>query len=202
MTRMSPAALLAQWHDIEGLDVYRPYLTSGEPTAGLVAIHSPAPAEGSPVNWLNIFYAIEWAVFAGFAFYLWYRLARDAWEREVEEFDESEPRHPASRLEPMPAAPKLATFPAIRGALKFYQVASIITGTMLLLLCAEMIVKYLLGYELFLGGSGGFLWFAPVVEGRPARSRPATGSTCRSASWSRTAGSTSSTSSRASACGA
>ena len=36
---------------------------------------------------------------------------------------------------------------------------------MLLLLCAEMLVKYALGYELFLGGSGGFLWFAPVVEG-------------------------------------
>ena len=65
----------------------------------------------------------------------------------------------------MPAAPKLATFPAIRGALKFYQVASIITGVGLLLLCAEMVVKYLFGYELFLDGSGGFLWFAPVVEG-------------------------------------
>lgn len=58
--------------------------------------------------------------------------------------------------------PKLATFPAIRGALKFYQVASVITGVMLLLLCAEMIVKYFLGYELFLGGAGGFLWFAQV----------------------------------------
>ena len=65
----------------------------------------------------------------------------------------------------MPRAPKLASFPAIRGALRFYQVCSVITGTMLLLLCAEMIVKYALGYELFLGGSGGFLWFAPVVEG-------------------------------------
>ncbi|MEZ3162047.1 DUF3817 domain-containing protein [Microbacterium sp. BWT-B31] len=65
----------------------------------------------------------------------------------------------------MPAAPKLASFPAIRGALKFYQVCSIITGTMLLLLVAEMIVKYGFGYELFAGGSGGFLWFAPVVEG-------------------------------------
>lgn len=60
--------------------------------------------------------------------------------------------------------PKLATFPAIRGALRFYQVASVVTGVMLLLLCTEMIVKYVLGYELFLGGSGGFLWFAPVVE--------------------------------------
>jgi len=65
----------------------------------------------------------------------------------------------------MPPAPKLASFPAIRGALKFYQIASIITGTMLLLLCTEMVVKYAMGYELFLGGSGGFLWFAPVVEG-------------------------------------
>jgi Domain of unknown function (DUF3817) len=64
----------------------------------------------------------------------------------------------------MPRAPKLASFPAIRGALRFYQVCSIITGTMLLLLVAEMIGKYWLGYELFLGGSGGFLWFAPVVE--------------------------------------
>ena len=65
----------------------------------------------------------------------------------------------------MPPAPKLASFPAIRGALKFYQICSVITGTMLLLLCAEMLAKYALGYELFLGGSGGFLWFAPVVEG-------------------------------------
>jgi hypothetical protein len=27
-------------------------------------------------------------VFAGFAFYLWYRLAKDAWEKEVEELEE------------------------------------------------------------------------------------------------------------------
>ena len=60
--------------------------------------------------------------------------------------------------------PKLATFPAIRGALRFYQIASVVTGVMLLLLCAEMIIKYALGYELFAGGSGGLLWFAPVVE--------------------------------------
>jgi len=71
-------------------------------------------------------------------------------------------RHPAAKLAFMPSAPKLATFPAIRGALRFYQICSIITGTMLLLLCAEMIAKYVLGYELFLGGSGGFLWFAPL----------------------------------------
>ena len=66
----------------------------------------------------------------------------------------------------MPRAPKLASFPAIRGALKFYQIASVITGVGLLLLCAEMILKYTpLHVEVFLGGSGGFLWLAPVVEG-------------------------------------
>jgi hypothetical protein len=66
--------------------VYRPYLVAdaGDPPPGLVAIDSPAPTEGSSVNWLNIFYAVEWAIFAGFAFYMWYRLARDAWEKEVE----------------------------------------------------------------------------------------------------------------------
>ncbi|MCT9818954.1 SURF1 family protein [Microbacterium sp. W1N] len=88
MTRMSPAALLSTWHDIEGLDVYRSYLTSAEAFGGLEAIHSPAPNERSSVNWLNIFYAIEWAIFAGFAFYMWYRLARDAHEKEVEAFEE------------------------------------------------------------------------------------------------------------------
>ncbi|MEZ7754298.1 SURF1 family protein [Microbacterium paraoxydans] len=90
LDRMSPAALLSRWHDIEQLDVYRPYLASTTATAGLVDIASPAPDEQSPVNWLNVFYAAEWVIFAGFAFYLWYRLAKDAWEREVEECDEAQ----------------------------------------------------------------------------------------------------------------
>ena len=89
LDRMSPAALLSRWHDIDQLDVYRPYLASASAPDGLVDISSPAPEEGSSVNWLNIFYAVEWAIFAGFAFYLWYRLAKDAWEREVEEFDDA-----------------------------------------------------------------------------------------------------------------
>ena len=92
MTRMSPAALLGWWHDTDGLNVYRPYLVADgtdDLPAGLVAIDSPAPTEGSNVNWLNIFYAVEWAIFAGFAFYMWYRLAKDAWEKEVEALEEA-----------------------------------------------------------------------------------------------------------------
>ncbi|SCY45915.1 Cytochrome oxidase assembly protein ShyY1 [Microbacterium sp. LKL04] len=84
ISAMSPAALLSQWSDTVELDVYRPYLVSADAFGGLRGIHSPAPTELSSVNWLNIFYAVEWAVFAGFAFYMWYRLARDAWEKEVE----------------------------------------------------------------------------------------------------------------------
>ncbi len=90
MERMSTAALLGFWHDTEQLDVYRPYLASTTALGGLDDIASPAPAEQSPVNWLNVFYAAEWVIFAGFAFYLWYRLAKDAWEREVEEFEDAE----------------------------------------------------------------------------------------------------------------
>jgi len=66
----------------------------------------------------------------------------------------------------MPRAPKLASFPAIRGALTFYQVCSVITGVGLLLLLAEMILKYTpIHVELFAGGSGGILWFATVIAG-------------------------------------
>ncbi|MFE1645805.1 SURF1 family protein [Microbacterium sp. P01] len=90
MTRMSPAALLSRWHDVQDLDVYRPYLAAEVAPGSLENIASPAPNEGSSVNWLNIFYAIEWAVFAGFAFYLWYRLARDAWEKEVEDLEDAD----------------------------------------------------------------------------------------------------------------
>lgn len=62
--------------------------------------------------------------------------------------------------------PKAASFPKIRGALRFYQIASVITGVMLLLLLAEMILKYSPTHiELFAGGDGGFLWFAPVIVG-------------------------------------
>jgi hypothetical protein len=100
MTRMSPAALLGQWDDVEGLDVYRPYIAAEDAPPPLTDISSPAPDEGSAVNWLNIFYAAEWAIFAGFAFYLWYRLARDAWEKEVEDLLEPEDEASAPEIAP------------------------------------------------------------------------------------------------------
>lgn len=90
LTRMSPAMLLGRWHDITDVSVYRQYIASQAAIGPLDVIASPAPDERSRVNWLNIFYAAEWAVFAGFALYLWYRLARDAWEKEVEDLEDEQ----------------------------------------------------------------------------------------------------------------
>lgn len=61
----------------------------------------------------------------------------------------------------MPLEPKLADLPRIRGALRFYQVSSVITGLLLLALTGEMIMKYAFGLELELGGRQGFLAFVP-----------------------------------------
>lgn len=48
----------------------------------------PQPQE-TPLNWLNIFYAVEWFVFAGFAFFLWWRLVADDHRRTLEEAEDS-----------------------------------------------------------------------------------------------------------------
>ncbi|MDO9397208.1 MAG: DUF3817 domain-containing protein [Herbiconiux sp.] len=62
----------------------------------------------------------------------------------------------------MALAPKPKDFPRIRGALKFYQIASVITGVMLLLLCVEMLLKYTpLGLEVEFGGPRGLLALVP-----------------------------------------
>ncbi|MDN5667067.1 MAG: SURF1 family protein, partial [Renibacterium salmoninarum] len=40
-------------------------------------------------NWLNLFYAVEWIVFAGFSVFLWWRLVADDFRRENEpEFED------------------------------------------------------------------------------------------------------------------
>lgn len=61
--------------------VYGGYLVLSEPTPGLEPIRADAPEREVTLNLLNVFYAIEWVLFAGFAIYLWYRLVRDAVER-------------------------------------------------------------------------------------------------------------------------
>jgi len=82
MTTVSPAALLNLWADATDEPVYSGYIVDTIAPHGLSVIDSPVPADEVELNWLNIFYALEWVVFAGFAVFLWYRLVRDAWERE------------------------------------------------------------------------------------------------------------------------
>ncbi|MCW1250099.1 SURF1 family protein [Acaricomes phytoseiuli] len=47
----------------------------------------PQPA-GQTFNWLNIFYAIEWVIFAGFAVFLWWRLVADDYQRQQEALED------------------------------------------------------------------------------------------------------------------
>lgn len=85
MKTVAVAQLINLWADYDDRPAYFGYVTAAEPVDGLAAISSPPPEQTVELNWLNIFYAVEWAVFAGFAVYLWYRLVRDAVERERDE---------------------------------------------------------------------------------------------------------------------
>lgn len=86
---MMPAHLANLWSDVDA-PVYAGFLVmhAGAATTplldGLDPIDSVAPLPPESVNWLNVFYAIEWVVFAGFAVFFWFRLTRDAWEKEHE----------------------------------------------------------------------------------------------------------------------
>jgi cytochrome oxidase assembly protein ShyY1 len=47
------------------------------------------------INWLNLFYSLEWVVFAGFALFIWWRLVKDDYHRDLEEaLDEAGDSHP------------------------------------------------------------------------------------------------------------
>jgi surfeit locus 1 family protein len=78
---LAVSELINIWPD--ALPTYGGYLVLDEHWPGLEPIFSPAPAREIEVNLLNVFYALEWAIFAGFAIYLWYRLVRDVLEREA-----------------------------------------------------------------------------------------------------------------------
>lgn len=87
---MAPAQLANIWEGIEN-PVYAGFLVLHDEgssvsavEAGLDRIDSVPPLPQDRINWLNLFYAVEWVVFAGFAVYFWFRLARDAWEKEHE----------------------------------------------------------------------------------------------------------------------
>lgn len=95
---LAVSELINQWAEVG--DVYGGYLVVHEAEGldldALQPIDSPQPSAEVQLNWLNVFYAAEWVIFAGFAIYLWYRLVKDAWQREQEE---AEPASQAATVE-------------------------------------------------------------------------------------------------------
>ncbi len=72
-------------------------------------------------------------------------------------------------MEAMQLQPKPEDYPRIRRSLSIYKVTSVITGVMLLLLCAVMVMKYAFGVALFLFTPNAFAEFLPIVpEGQEA----------------------------------
>lgn len=80
---MSVPALVNVW--AEPGPAYGGFLVVDGPPPGYEQIEAVAPEREVTLNLLNVFYAIEWIIFGGFAIYLWYRLVRDAVERREEE---------------------------------------------------------------------------------------------------------------------
>ncbi|MET0303090.1 MAG: SURF1 family cytochrome oxidase biogenesis protein [Microbacteriaceae bacterium] len=89
LSTLAVAELINEWSEIG--PVFGGYVVWDDAPDGLETIDAPPPEQQVVLNWLNVFYAAEWVLFAGFAFYLWYRLVKDVWEKETDEEDELAP---------------------------------------------------------------------------------------------------------------
>lgn len=87
LSTLSAGAMVNLWSTPDAAGVYNGYIVSANPPVGLEKIHAPKPVTDVELNWLNLFYAAEWVIFAGFAVFLWWRLVRDVWERAQAESD-------------------------------------------------------------------------------------------------------------------
>lgn len=97
---VAPARFVNTWKAFDDR-MYIGYVVADGTTAqaaDLGTIADRAPTREVRFDWLNLFYAIEWVVFAGFAVFLWYRFVKDAWEREQEDAQDA-----AAATEPAPA---------------------------------------------------------------------------------------------------
>ncbi len=56
-----------------------------EAEGGLEPVWVAPQPEETQVIWLNVFYGVEWVLFAGFALFLWWRFVRDDHQRELHE---------------------------------------------------------------------------------------------------------------------
>ena len=83
---ISIAELVNLWADPG--PAYAGYLVLSEAPNGFSTVAAPAPESTVELNLLNLFYALEWVIFGGFAVYLWWRLVKDEQEREAAEASE------------------------------------------------------------------------------------------------------------------
>ncbi|MBT2532022.1 SURF1 family protein [Arthrobacter sp. ISL-48] len=72
---IAAASELADGHDVGAAAV------AGELKPLNIGPQPPA----QKINWLNLFYSLEWVVFAGFAIFIWWRLVKDDYHRDLED---------------------------------------------------------------------------------------------------------------------
>ncbi|MCT9623806.1 SURF1 family protein [Pseudarthrobacter equi] len=92
-TAVSVAELINDWE----ISSYQGFVAATAEVAGGADVSAAAvrgnllPLEIGPqppaqqINWLNLFYSLEWVVFAGFAFFIWWRLVKDDYHRDLED---------------------------------------------------------------------------------------------------------------------
>lgn len=81
---LSTGELVNLWAEVEPAGAYGGYLIAADAPTGLDAILSPAPESERGVNLQNLAYFAQWIFFGLFAFYIWYRMVKDAWQEEIE----------------------------------------------------------------------------------------------------------------------
>jgi cytochrome oxidase assembly protein ShyY1 len=93
-TAVSVAELINYWE----VSSYPGFIAAGTELSGDADVSAAAIGEGrllpleigpqppaQKINWLNLFYSLEWVVFAGFALFIWWRLVKDDHQRDLED---------------------------------------------------------------------------------------------------------------------
>jgi cytochrome oxidase assembly protein ShyY1 len=83
------AELINTWEisSYQGFVAATSEVADGVPVAAdeaVKALNIPAQPPAQQVNWLNLFYSVEWVVLAGFALYIWWRMVADDYRRDLE----------------------------------------------------------------------------------------------------------------------
>jgi cytochrome oxidase assembly protein ShyY1 len=106
---LASAVSVAELINIWEISSYPGFVAADTEMAGTVDVSAAAGGDLKPlnigpqpaaqkVNWLNIFYAAEWVVFAGFALFIWWRLVKDDYRRELEDELDEEHDSPGARM--------------------------------------------------------------------------------------------------------